>query len=88
MKNHSTVKVEVVLNPTQIEQAVAQLPKTEQLRLLTLLERQMWAPHWDRIVQRTRRHARRYPRLSDDEVVRICREVRQDLHERTHRRRH
>ena len=80
-------KIEILLSPAQIHQAFEQLPKTERLRLIGILERETWSERFSHVTQRIRQHAKRYPPLSDDEIGRACREVRQDLYERTHRRR-
>ena len=83
MKHHdaTTVKIEVLLNADQLEQAFTQLPKTEQLRLFDVIERHTWAQRLDRVVTHIRQQA---PKLSQEEIVRLCRDVR---HERAQRAR-
>ena len=82
-----TAKAKLKLSPHQIRTVVAQLPKVERLRLVQDLERATWPDRFGRLVQRIRRYAKRYPPLSEQDVVSICREVRQDLYGLTHRRR-
>ena len=80
-------KIEMLLSPKQIQRAFEQLPKSERLRLIGILGRETWPDRFSRLTQRIRQGAKRYSPLSDDDIVRTCREVRQDLYERAHRRR-
>ena len=78
---------DLVLKPEQIRVAFNHLPKMEQLRLIKVFERSTWSDRFTRLLQRIRRRAQKYPPISEEEIVRTCREVRQDLYDITHRRR-
>lgn len=71
-------------NPEQIRVAFDRLPRAQKLRLVKVFERATWADRFAQVVRHIRRHARKYPPISDEEIVRICREVRRDMYELTH----
>ena len=65
-----------------VEQLVNQLSPEEQLRLVRRLEHATWAKRLDAVVLRIRQRA---PKLSQQAIQRLCREVRQERSERARR---
>ena len=69
-----------------VEGLVERLPLPLKIRLVERLERETWAVRLERIVSRMRERAARHP-ISDDEIRRICEEVRPERYERERARR-
>ena len=79
-------KVEVNLGPTQIKEAFEQLDTKEKLKLVKEFERETRRARWNTLINKIRRRAKKYP-ISQKEINRICKEVRQERYERNKGRR-
>lgn len=66
----------------EVENLVKQLRPAEQLQLVRKLEHTTWANRLDAVVNRIRQHA---PRLTQQEIQRLCREVRRERSARARR---
>lgn len=66
----------------EVEQLVNRLSAEEQLQLVRKLEQATWAKRLDAVVFRIRQRA---PKLSQQAIQRLCREVRRERSERARR---
>ena len=66
----------------EIEQLANQLSVPERIQLLRKLEQATWVQRVDAVVTRIRQHS---PRLSQQAIQRLCRDVRQERSNRARR---
>ena len=85
-RSDEMTKTEVEWNAQQLERVVDRLPLPIKIRLVERLERATWAKRLDTVVQVIRSRAKRHP-VSDQEITRICEDVRQARYEREQARR-
>lgn len=74
-------KVAITIEPKQIESIFRQLSPTEQIEI----ERKLWAIRMDTIVSKMRSNAKKN-KITEKEITKICKEVRQELYEKRNRR--
>ena len=68
--------------PVDVDAIVNQLPMREKIRLVQQLERQTWAKRLDNLFERIDQRRGRN-RLSEKEILNICKDVRRQLHVRS-----
>ncbi|NOZ63611.1 MAG: hypothetical protein GXO71_01455 [Caldiserica bacterium] len=73
-------KVMIEVDKKQIEAAIEQLDITDKLALFKKLERQTRKERWDALTLKIRKRFKENP-ISEEEITRICEEVRQRIYE-------
>ena len=66
----------------QIDDVINRLGKEEKMKLFEKLEKETPKERWKNIFERVGKRAKKYA-MSEDEVVRLCKEVRKKRYEKT-----
>ncbi|MFH0795621.1 MAG: hypothetical protein V2A65_01010 [Candidatus Omnitrophota bacterium] len=75
-------KVMVEIDTKQVESVIEQLDVAEKLKLLKRLERETRRERWTELVSGIRKRYKEGTPIFDEEITRICEEVRQERYER------
>ncbi|MFH1777374.1 MAG: hypothetical protein ABH952_07450 [Candidatus Omnitrophota bacterium] len=73
-------KITLEIDSRQVEALVEKLPTDEKIHLVQRLEEETWPDRIKQIVSNIRRRAKKNP-ISEEEITRICEDVRQELYE-------
>ena len=72
------------LDSKQVKKLVHSLPLKDKIEIVEELRNETWRERWKRLLNRVDKSMRGKRRLSDDEVVRICKEVRAERYAQSH----
>ncbi len=74
-------KVTIEINKRQVESIIEQFGITDKLKLVKKLERETRKERWSELISKIRKRYKKNP-ISDEEIRRICKEVRRQRYER------
>ncbi len=72
------------LDPKQIKKLVHSLPLKDKVEIIEELSSETWKERWKRLLHSVDKSMKGKRRLSDPELVRICKEVRAERYAQSH----
>ena len=79
-------RMAVELSPRQVVRLAEELPMKEKIKLAQKLTEETWQVRFKNLIDGIHKRNRNKPKMSDEEIVRLCKEVRHEIYVKSHHR--